>query len=352
MSFSYLYRANEDPREIYILQSGELFVYITNHDKYKLTGKNLIIGSLEVILSQFLNIPSTRLETAVFSTNSQIKQLPKEKFLEEFNKYNYLLNVSRVFAKKITLTNEIIKANQTRLTSDFVSLKNICCKYFCIVNTLKEEYTKRKLPWLKDFIAPFLTSLTYVKGESFSKAETPVRILPSDALADKIVDMSRGDLLFKEGEPGTEMYILNSGTINVMVNNNKVASLSEQGTPIGEIALLLGEKRSATLEASSDVRLTKITREDLEFIAQSDIQTFYSIVYSLAKKYYNNLHKIKETNDAVVSKEIDNEEEVVARNRERDKAMAELDKLMKDTGDMIYEKKADYLHDSLKKYGI
>lgn len=348
MSFHYLYRTNEAPEDVYILTSGEVIFYITNRDKYKLTGSNIIIGASELILSHYLNIHTDRLETAIFTESSRIKHLPKEKFISQFNQYSYLINVARVFAKKITLTNKIIQNNQEELSSDFVSIKNICINFYSIVQILKDQYSKRRLPWLKNFIDPFSTSLTFVKGESFAKAETPVRIIPSEALNDKIIDLPRGETLFSAGENGNEMFILNSGSIDVCVNNNKVATLSEEGTPIGEMALLLGQTRSATLVTSSEVRLTRITRQDLQFIAQNDIDTFYNIVYSLAKKYYNNIHKIQETNDALLNSSLNQESGNKSRAKERETAIINLEELKNKTSDIIYTKKADFLKEELK----
>ncbi len=344
MSFKYLYRVNQQPDDAYILISGEVIFYITNQDKFKLSGKNILIGTPEIILSEYLNISTPRLETAVFNSTSQLKHLPKEKFISQFNQYSYLINVARVLAKKLTLTNSILNHNQQQLVSDFVTIKKICLEYYSIIKILQDEYDKRKLPWLKKFISPYANSLTYLKGESFSKAETPVRIIPSDALKDKTIDLPKGETLFSAGDDGNEMYILNSGTINVMVNNNKVAALSETGTPIGEVALLLGQSRSATLVTSSEVRLTKITRDDLSFIAQNDIN---NIVYSLAKKYYNNINKIKETNDALLNSSLDHESGDNQRIMEREHALTDLNELKTKTGDIIYEKKADFLKERL-----
>lgn len=219
-----------------------------------------------------------------------------------------------------------------------------------MLEIIKEEYSKRRLPFLKNFIAEYANTLTYVKGESFSRAETPVRITPSEALDERMVSLPPGDTLFTEGDPGNEMYILNSGSINVIVNENRVATLSEPGTPIGEIALLLGEKRTATLVTSSEVVLTKITSNDLEFIAGNDIDTFYNIVYSLTKKYYNNIHKIRDIHYQLINSELDREEGSRSTVQERQKASDELEKLRKAVDELLYKNDVPYLKEKLHNY--
>ena len=85
-----------------------------------------------------------------------------------------------------------------------------------------------------------------------------------------------GDVIFKQGETGDTMFIIAEGVVNVSFDvsiteengntktaSNVVATLSD-GDYFGEMALLKGEKRNATITAKSDVVLYKIKRETVK----------------------------------------------------------------------------------------
>lgn len=59
-----------------------------------------------------------------------------------------------------------------------------------------------------------------------------------------------GDFIIREGEYGTRMYFLTNGNVDIVINGNRVASLGT-GSPFGEMALVSGEKRNASVQATS-----------------------------------------------------------------------------------------------------
>jgi CRP-like cAMP-binding protein len=71
----------------------------------------------------------------------------------------------------------------------------------------------------------------------------------------------RGEKLIQQGERGESMFILVNGQANVVLHKNgtdmHVASLSE-GDCFGEMSLLTGEPRSATVLAHTDCEVVEI----------------------------------------------------------------------------------------------
>jgi CRP-like cAMP-binding protein len=59
-----------------------------------------------------------------------------------------------------------------------------------------------------------------------------------------------GDYIIREGEYGTRMYFLTNGSVDIVINGNRVAGLGT-GSPFGEMALVSGEKRNASVQATS-----------------------------------------------------------------------------------------------------
>lgn len=67
-----------------------------------------------------------------------------------------------------------------------------------------------------------------------------------------------GDVLLHQGDPGTTFLVLTSGTVEVCragTHGPDVLALAGPGTVLGELAMLTGRPRLATVVASSDVEL-------------------------------------------------------------------------------------------------
>ncbi len=71
-----------------------------------------------------------------------------------------------------------------------------------------------------------------------------------------------GQAIVTEGEPGSSMYALAQGTASVWRENARVATMNE-GDFFGEMALLSGAPRMATVKADTDVVVLEFPRESL-----------------------------------------------------------------------------------------
>ena len=86
-----------------------------------------------------------------------------------------------------------------------------------------------------------------------SKAELREIALNADEL-----DLRDGYVLTREGKPGREFFVLIEGTARVTKGAKKLADLSG-GDWFGEIALLTHTPRTATVTATSPVRVLVVT---------------------------------------------------------------------------------------------
>jgi hypothetical protein len=106
-------------------------------------------------------------------------------------------------------------------------------------------------------------------------AVTPVEQEVSALLMDRspaIRHLRPQETLVRQGDPGEELFLLLDGLLAVEVNGQTVAELAP-GAVLGELALLEGGKRQATLRALTPVRVAcvrgdRIDRESLESVAR------------------------------------------------------------------------------------
>ncbi len=79
--------------------------------------------------------------------------------------------------------------------------------------------------------------------------------------------LAAGQTLFKQGDSGELMFILMSGTAEIIVNN-RVVEVGETGAILGEMAMIDDGPRSATVIAISDCKLLPIDRQRFNFLIQ------------------------------------------------------------------------------------
>jgi len=348
-SFSRLFAERSESNEAFLLAEGEVVFYLTESDKYVIKGKNLIIGGSEIILSKVLSIETNRLETALVDGDSKVKRISSESFIEGLSKVSFLLNVAMVLAKQVSLTNEIIVRCSKTLNGSKNDRRDACLEYYRLVNDLKKENAKRMLPWLKELIVKYETSLVFKEGEAYSKTAEPVRITSGTHLTDKMIEFPMGSFLCQEGETGTEMYILQSGMIDVIVRDTVVATYSESGTPIGEMALLIGEKRTASLKAKNNVVATRIRKEEIREVAERDIGVIQSVVQSLAKKHFQNVGRIRDLTEKTIEKEIFSDGKDALKNTA---VHTELSGLRNAVSEIVFKKNEPFLKEIAQRYLI
>jgi CRP/FNR family cyclic AMP-dependent transcriptional regulator len=75
------------------------------------------------------------------------------------------------------------------------------------------------------------------------------------------------ETLFKEGDRGDLMYVLISGTADIIVHNQVVETI-EPGAIVGEMAMIDEGGRSATVIAKSDCQLLPIDKKRFNFLIQ------------------------------------------------------------------------------------
>src|SRR5262245_1078271 len=78
-------------------------------------------------------------------------------------------------------------------------------------------------------------------------------------------DYQDGQVVFSKGETGDALYLLVAGEVKVTDDGHLIATLSK-GSAFGEMALLTGEPRNATVTAVGPTRVYRIARDDFNHL--------------------------------------------------------------------------------------
>lgn len=83
------------------------------------------------------------------------------------------------------------------------------------------------------------------------------------------IDAPRGAVLCQEGEVGRQCFVIREGEATVTIGGDEVATIGPGGV-FGELSLLDGEPRVATVTAATDMHLIVLSRPEFhELLAAS-----------------------------------------------------------------------------------
>ena len=117
------------------------------------------------------------------------------------------------------------------------------------------SYVKKVVP--KDEATMAALEKAIAKNVLFSHLDESERSDIFDAMFAK--EANDGEVIIQQGDEGDNFYIIEQGNVDIYVNGAKVVSLTE-GASFGELALIYGTPRAATVQATSWVRLWGIDR--------------------------------------------------------------------------------------------
>lgn len=99
----------------------------------------------------------------------------------------------------------------------------------------------------------------------FGRLDRATRAELADSLS--FVSLVAGEMLFRQGDPGDSLYIVESGLLEVRARDaagERVLDRLDAGAGVGELALLTGRPRTADVVAVVDSRLLRVAREGFE----------------------------------------------------------------------------------------
>lgn len=114
----------------------------------------------------------------------------------------------------------------------------------------------------------------------------------------------KGEMIIREGDMGDTLYILASGSVQVLRNtlgDEKYAVVNlkaEQNVFFGEVALIDSDKRSASVMALEDCKTWVLTGNDYEKICEKEPRFGYLVTFRIAKRIASTL---RNTNNDIIT---------------------------------------------------
>jgi len=119
-------------------------------------------------------------------------------------------------------------------------------------------------------------------------AKLKVSGVESHKLQDFLQRFPAGSVIFREGDLGSEMYIIQKGRVRISLrvgNREREVAVFEKGDFFGEIALLnASPARSATATAVDDVEVLELTSADLDQILRRKPEIAIRMMMKLSER--------------------------------------------------------------------
>ena len=94
-----------------------------------------------------------------------------------------------------------------------------------------------------------------------------------------------GEVLSEEGDEGTELYLIESGALEVLQGGHHVHTC-ERGEPIGELAAFTGLRRTASLRACGDTEVLVLRSQDFLEVLRGDGELAEQMLGLLARRLH------------------------------------------------------------------
>ncbi len=110
-------------------------------------------------------------------------------------------------------------------------------------------------------------------------------------------EMSKGTVIFREGDTGKTMYIIQSGKVRIFKqigDVDKTLAVLGPGEFFGEMAILDDKPRSASAEVIEDAKMLEVDEGTFEAMIKSNPEIAYRIIKKLSQR-------LRETNAQIES---------------------------------------------------
>jgi CRP-like cAMP-binding protein len=98
-----------------------------------------------------------------------------------------------------------------------------------------------------------------------------------------VKEFKAGDIIFKEGDAGTEFFVIQSGKVDIRLGNRQLGTLGDHDI-FGEMALIDTAPRSATAVAVTDVKIVPVGEKQFLFLVSQTPHFALNVMRTLARR--------------------------------------------------------------------
>ena len=242
-----LFQKGEPSDALYLVLNGHLKAFLIQPNGGEIVlseiGNNEIVGEIQLLIG------GKRTASIAALSDTQLLKMPKAVFETLAEQFPDMLQ-------------EIAELTIQRLRN--TQLMTILSRYFSSSDETTRQYIKTQLEWI---------------------------FLP------------RGNRLFKQGDIGDSLYFVVSGRLRVMVENDegqeRLIGEVTQGENVGEMALVTGENRAASVYALRDSELVKLSKSTFERLIKQHPQIMMAISQNIISRLQKRFHSPSEYTIAV-----------------------------------------------------
>ena len=127
----------------------------------------------------------------------------------------------------------------------------------------------------------------------------------------KVIEMSKlrkfeaGEIVTAEGVKDFWIYIILSGEVAISKHGEEIVRLRRVGDTFGEVALIDGESRSATVRAISETVCLAVDAYFLDSVKPADRNAIYAVIYRLFAELLSSRLRTTSEELVVARKEIE-----------------------------------------------
>jgi CRP-like cAMP-binding protein len=96
-------------------------------------------------------------------------------------------------------------------------------------------------------------------------------------------DFKAGDVIFRQGDPAHELFIVQSGEVEIRLGNRVLETLPQYSI-FGEMALIDSAPRSASAIAASDAKLVSVSEKQFLFLISNTPYFALNVMRVMARR--------------------------------------------------------------------
>lgn len=161
---------------------------------------------------------------------------------------------------------------------------------------IKIPYSVREIVTPKDLLAssPEILSSYFQKVEFFNTLKE--EDLNKLQQITKLQTFGKNEFIFMQNDPGDSFFIIKTGKVCIMLDDKEIACLHE-GDFFGEMSLLTGNPRTASVKASEDTEVLVIEKDAFKGLIKTNQELLENVLEFLTKREEEQL-KIRKEKDA------------------------------------------------------